>query len=86
MPEEIDHNCGLCIKHSLHDTYLFTKLRKRRGEKAIGIASISFAMNFSPFYFTQKCSVQYGSKISGLNLQPTDITYIEILSRDNLTT
>jgi amidophosphoribosyltransferase len=40
MPEEIGHNCGLCVTHSLRDTYLFIKSLQHRGREATGIASI----------------------------------------------
>ncbi len=39
MSEEIGHNCGLCITHSLSDTYLFIKSLQHRGREATGIAA-----------------------------------------------
>lgn len=40
MPEEIRHNCGLCITHSLRDTYLFIESLQHRGREATGIAAV----------------------------------------------
>lgn len=40
MSKKISHNCGLCITHSLHDTYLFIKSLQHRGREATGIAAI----------------------------------------------
>jgi amidophosphoribosyltransferase len=39
VSEEINHNCGLCIAHSLSDTYLFIKSLQHRGREATGIAA-----------------------------------------------
>jgi amidophosphoribosyltransferase len=39
VSEEINHNCGLCITHSLSDTYLFIKSLQHRGREATGIAA-----------------------------------------------
>lgn len=40
MPEEIGHNCGLCVTHSLRDTYLFIQSLQHRGREATGIAAV----------------------------------------------
>jgi amidophosphoribosyltransferase len=40
MSEEIGHNCGLCVAHSLRDTYLFIQSLQHRGREATGIAAI----------------------------------------------
>jgi amidophosphoribosyltransferase len=40
MSEEIGHNCGLCVTHSLRDTYLFIQSLQHRGREAAGIAAI----------------------------------------------
>lgn len=39
MSEDISHNCGLCITHSLNDTYFFIKSLQHRGREATGIAA-----------------------------------------------
>ncbi len=39
VSEEISHNCGLCITHSLSDTYFFIKSLQHRGREATGIAA-----------------------------------------------
>ena len=41
MLEEINHNCGLCVAHTLHDAYSFIKSLQHRGREAAGIAAIS---------------------------------------------
>lgn len=38
--EEIRHNCGLCVAHTLHDVYGFIKDLQHRGREATGIAAI----------------------------------------------
>ena len=40
MSEEIGHNCGLCVTHSLNDVYDFIKSLQHRGREATGIAAI----------------------------------------------
>jgi amidophosphoribosyltransferase len=40
MIEDIRHNCGLCVAHSLHDVYNFVKSLQHRGREAAGIACI----------------------------------------------
>ncbi len=40
MSEEINHNCGLCVAHTLHDTYSFIKSLQHRGREAVGIAAV----------------------------------------------
>ena len=40
MSEEIGHNCGLCVTHSLRDAYLFIQSLQHRGREATGIAAI----------------------------------------------
>jgi amidophosphoribosyltransferase len=40
MSEKIGHNCGICVTHSLRDTYLFIQSLQHRGREATGIASI----------------------------------------------
>jgi amidophosphoribosyltransferase len=37
----MDHNCGLCVAHTLHDVYSFIKSLQHRGREATGIAAIS---------------------------------------------
>jgi len=39
MPEEISHNCGLCVTHSLSDTYFFIQSLQHRGREATGIVA-----------------------------------------------
>jgi len=38
--EKIEHNCGLCVAHSLHDVHSFIKSLQHRGREAAGIAFI----------------------------------------------
>lgn len=38
--EELRHNCGLCVTHTLHDVYSFIKSLQHRGREAAGIAAI----------------------------------------------
>ena len=40
MSDEIGHNCGLCVTHSLRDTYLFIQSLQHRGREATGIAAV----------------------------------------------
>lgn len=40
MGEEIRHNCGLCVAHTLHDVYSFLGSLQHRGRDAAGIAAI----------------------------------------------
>ena len=40
MSEEISHNCGLGVTHTLHDTYSLIKSLQHRGREATGIAAI----------------------------------------------
>lgn len=40
MSEEISHNCGLSVAHTLHDAYSFIKSLQHRGREATGIAAI----------------------------------------------
>ena len=40
MSEEISHNCGLCVAHTLHDAYSFIGSLQHRGREAVGIAAI----------------------------------------------
>jgi amidophosphoribosyltransferase len=40
MSENISHNCGLCVTHSLRDTFLFIQSLQHRGREATGIAAI----------------------------------------------
>ncbi|MDO8460535.1 MAG: hypothetical protein Q7S74_05475, partial [Nanoarchaeota archaeon] len=40
MGEEVEHNCGLCVTHTLHDVYSFIKSLGHRGRDAVGIAAI----------------------------------------------
>ena len=40
MGEHINHNCGLCVTHTLHDAYSFIKTLQHRGRDAVGIAGI----------------------------------------------
>ena len=37
---KVEHNCGLCLAHSLHDVYSFIKSLQHRGREAAGIAFI----------------------------------------------
>ena len=41
MEEEIEHNCGIVVAHTLHNTYSFIKSLQHRGREAAGIAAIS---------------------------------------------
>lgn len=36
----MSHDCGLCVTHSLQDTYLFIQAPQHRGKEAAGIAAI----------------------------------------------
>jgi amidophosphoribosyltransferase len=38
--EEVIHNCGLCVAHTLHDTYSFIRDLQHRGREAAGIAAV----------------------------------------------
>ena len=38
--EEVRHNCGLCVTHSLHDVYNILRSLQHRGREAFGIAAI----------------------------------------------
>ncbi len=40
MGEVIEHNCGLCVAHTLHDTYSFIKSLQHRGRDAVGLCAI----------------------------------------------
>lgn len=41
MPEEISHNCGLCVTHSLNDVYsILNEDLQHRGREGFGIAGI----------------------------------------------
>jgi len=40
MEESVEHNCGLCIAHTLHDVYSFVKDLQHRGREACGIFAI----------------------------------------------
>lgn len=40
MGDDIKHNCGLCVAHTLHDAYSFIKSLQHRGREATGIAAI----------------------------------------------
>ena len=41
MGEHINHHCGLCVTHTLHDAYSFIKTLQHRGRDAVGIAGIA---------------------------------------------
>jgi amidophosphoribosyltransferase len=40
MGDVIEHNCGICVTHTLHDVYAFIKSLAHRGRDAVGIAAI----------------------------------------------
>ena len=40
VAEEVKHNCGFCVAHTLHDVYSFIKSLQHRGREAAGIACI----------------------------------------------
>lgn len=40
MIEQIRHNCGICVAHSLHDAYSLIRRLQHRGREAAGIAFI----------------------------------------------
>jgi amidophosphoribosyltransferase len=40
MPEELSHNCGLSVAHTLHDAYSLIKSLQHRGREAAGIAAV----------------------------------------------
>ena len=40
MSDEVTHNCGLCVAHTLHDVYSFIGSLQHRGREAAGIAAI----------------------------------------------
>ncbi len=40
MSENIRHNCGWCLTHTLHDAYGFLRSLQHRGREAAGIAAI----------------------------------------------
>ncbi len=40
MIETIRHNCGICVAHTLHDTYSFIESLQHRGRDATGIAAV----------------------------------------------
>lgn len=40
MAEEIGHNCGFCVAHTLHDAYSFAESLQHRGREAAGLAAI----------------------------------------------
>lgn len=40
MGDEIEHNCGVVVGHTLHDTYSFLKSVNHRGRDAAGIVAI----------------------------------------------
>ena len=42
MSEHINHNCGLCVTHTLHDAYSFIRSLQHRGRDAVGIAGIGY--------------------------------------------
>jgi len=37
---EIEHNCGICLTHTLHDNYNFIKSLQHRGREVTGMAAI----------------------------------------------
>jgi len=41
MSEEVNHNCGLCVTHTLHDAHSFIRSLQHRGREAVGIAAIA---------------------------------------------
>ena len=43
MTREIRHNCGLCVAHTLHDSYSFIRSLQHRGREAAGIAAVGDA-------------------------------------------
>jgi len=40
MSEKINHNCGLCVAHTLRDAYSFIESLQHRGREATGIAAV----------------------------------------------
>ncbi len=40
MSEDIKHNCGITVAHTLHDAYSFIKSLQHRGREATGISAI----------------------------------------------
>ena len=40
MSEEVRHNCGFCVAHTLHDAYRFIRSLQHRGREATGIAAV----------------------------------------------
>lgn len=40
MSDHIDHNCGYCVAHTLHDAYSFLDSLQHRGREASGIAAV----------------------------------------------
>ena len=41
MGEHINHHCGLCVTHTLHDAYSFIKSLQHRGRDTVGIAGVA---------------------------------------------
>ena len=40
MTEQIRHNCGFCVAHSLETAYNFTESFQHRGREAAGLAAV----------------------------------------------
>ncbi len=40
LPEQVRHNCGVAVTHTLHDAYAFIKSLQHRGRDAVGIAAV----------------------------------------------
>lgn len=42
MSEEIRHNCGMCVSHTLHDNYNFIRSLQHRGREATGMVAVGY--------------------------------------------
>ena len=42
MTEQIRHNCGFCVAHSLQVAYSFTESLQHRGREATGMAAVGY--------------------------------------------
>ena len=40
MADQVRHNCGFCVAHTLHDSYRFLSSLQHRGREAAGIAAV----------------------------------------------
>ena len=40
MTNEVRHNCGFCVAHTLHDAYSFIRSLQHRGREAAGMAAV----------------------------------------------